>query len=119
MPREIVKSRDGNYDVKVGWNPVGSVQVGVETADDLPLVWQLFGTDESLSMIGQFMRKLNEQIAIDKSLTDQQIGHSILEALVSVHPTFQGVWSDLDRPEINQLIKLLRRARDAAYGKDE
>jgi hypothetical protein len=30
--------------------------------------------------------------------------------------TFSGV---LDRPEINKLIRTLRRARDAAYGRDE
>lgn len=31
----------------------------------------------------------------------------------------QGMWVDLNRNQINRLIKNLRRARDAAYGRDE
>ncbi len=34
-------------------------------------------------------------------------------------PVFTALWFDLSRPEINRLIKALRRARDAAYGRDE
>jgi hypothetical protein len=30
-----------------------------------------------------------------------------------------GLWSDLDRAGINQLIRVLREARDKAYGRDE
>jgi hypothetical protein len=30
-----------------------------------------------------------------------------------------GLWMDLDRGQINRLIRSLRRARDAAYGRDE
>jgi hypothetical protein len=30
-----------------------------------------------------------------------------------------GFYADLDRPMINKLIKVLRRARDQAYGADE
>lgn len=30
-----------------------------------------------------------------------------------------GLYMDLDRSKINDLIKLLRKARDQAYGKDE
>lgn len=32
---------------------------------------------------------------------------------------FPGWWADLDRHALNRLIRTLRRARDAAYGKDE
>ncbi len=30
-----------------------------------------------------------------------------------------GLWIDLDRSRINDLIRLLRKARDGAFGKDE
>lgn len=30
-----------------------------------------------------------------------------------------GVWADLTRSELNRLIRLLRKARDSAFGKDE
>jgi hypothetical protein len=32
---------------------------------------------------------------------------------------FTGIWSTLDRADINNLIGLLRKARDSAYGVDE
>lgn len=38
---------------------------------------------------------------------------------VDVDEEFTGLWMTLDRHEINRLIKALRRARDAAYGRDE
>ena len=31
----------------------------------------------------------------------------------------EGMWVDLSRTQINQLIQNLRKARDRAYGKDE
>lgn len=35
------------------------------------------------------------------------------------NPHGNGWYADLDRHAINRLIKVLRRARDAAYGRDE
>lgn len=32
--------------------------------------------------------------------------------------TWEGEWVDLDRAGINRLIRMLRKARDAAYGAD-
>lgn len=32
---------------------------------------------------------------------------------------FTGVWGSFDRAQINRMIRMLRTARDAAYGKDE
>lgn len=34
-------------------------------------------------------------------------------------PQFKSVWSNVDRQDINELIKFLRKARDAAFGRDE
>lgn len=31
----------------------------------------------------------------------------------------RGLYSDLDRQQINELIRVLRRARDSAFGRDE
>ncbi len=38
---------------------------------------------------------------------------------VSVAGPYDGMWVTLDRLGINTLIRHLRRARDAAYGRDE
>lgn len=32
---------------------------------------------------------------------------------------FDGLWGTFDRPSVNRLIRCLRRARDAAFGRDE
>lgn len=42
-----------------------------------------------------------------------------LPAGVTVADGFDGLWVTLDRHGLNDLIRKLRRARDAAYGRDE
>lgn len=32
---------------------------------------------------------------------------------------FKSVWSDMNRHQVNDLIRLLRRARDQTFGRDE
>lgn len=34
-------------------------------------------------------------------------------------PAWDGQWMDLDRYQVNELIRALRRARDQAFGRDE
>lgn len=36
-----------------------------------------------------------------------------------VHPTFTGVWGTFDRAGLNRAIRMLRKARDEAFGRDE
>lgn len=38
---------------------------------------------------------------------------------VSVSGPYSDLWVSLDRKGVNDLIRILRRARDAAFGKDE
>jgi len=42
-----------------------------------------------------------------------------VEPLVGNVATDAGLWSDLDRQGCNDLIRILRRARDSAFGRDE
>lgn len=71
MPRETIgRVTEGErYNVKVGWDHMGSVQVGV---------------DETPAVVGE-----------------------------------TGAWVTLDRHGCNDLIRILRRARDAAFGRNE
>lgn len=73
MPRETIRSVDEEFLLKVGWDHLGSVQVGIAAPGTL---------------------KLGDQ-------------------------HFDSLWSTLDRQGCNDLIRLLRRARDAAFGRDE
>lgn len=84
--------------VHVGWNrEVGWVQVAIEVT-----VAEL-----------RDMLAAAETEAAGAARANADIG----EYAVDAHQ-FK-VWSDvLDRPEINSTVQVLRRARDAAYGKD-
>lgn len=44
-----------------------------------------------------------------------QLGVDAVETVVGV----TGLWTDLDRRGCNDLIRVLRRARDSAFGRDE
>lgn len=110
MPKESVTSFASPYDTKVGWHVDCGVQVGVERADGGSLLWLLF---PDLVALGEMVRAL-------PSNAPEVVGRALLNELDVLSGTlYAGVWSDLDRQGCNRLIKLLRHARDAAFGKDE
>lgn len=41
------------------------------------------------------------------------------QAEASAQTQFTGLWGTFDRVALNRIIRILRRARDAAYGADE
>lgn len=118
MPKEIIRVGMGAYDVQVGWTRDGEVQVGVENSEGRSLFWQ-FG-DSHITTIGSEIRKIlvteNESLTISE---DRQLGEAVLNMLDTVCFPYSGVWSTLiRRQEVNELIRVLRRARDSAFGKD-
>lgn len=116
MPKEIVRSCDGPYIPKVGWSPTGYVQLGVEAQGERSLFWMLLGSQEKLTKLGQEVLKMGELGYED----DDQRARHLLNTLDTVSDGgYQGIWADLDRQACNELIRLLRRARDSAYGRDE
>lgn len=58
----------------------------------------------------------NVQIAVDGGVPFWFDDENLNERDEQPHTS---LWMTLDRHEINRLIKALRRARDAAYGRDE
>lgn len=129
MPREVVQSTGKNpFAVKVGWSHVSDrVQLGVETDDGRSLFWEL---------LEQHVDKLGE-LAMEAVVAEQRIraahagpdglpadtarvGRALLNAMdVTVPLTYRGVWADLNRDGCNRLIRLVRKARDTAFGHDE
>jgi hypothetical protein len=57
------------------------------------------------------------EIGWDKHFPDVRIATTNPNA--EIGSLESGLWVDLDRDSINELIRLLRKARDGAYGKDE
>lgn len=50
----------------------------------------------------------------------EKLGRQILTSTIAVAPlNATSYWGRLDRPGINRLIRLLRKARDASFGRDE
>lgn len=124
MPKESVTPLDpeGPYTVKVGWNH--GVQVGVASDSYRSLVWLLMAPegpsqDDRCMRIGQAVEEaLRVGHAQNEVFSLEAQGRAVLNALDTVQ-VFSGVWADLDRRGCNQLIKLIRKARDAAFGRDE
>lgn len=149
MPKEHIYTvgRSEQYEIQVGWAADRDVQVGLELHDareDLPgyealidfrsLLWQLFGDRENLIRFGVAMRNwtapVMSQAQIDQvargevaQLTaDADLYCDIaIDVLMLLQDDWKptGIWTTLTREDCNQLIKVLRRARDNAYGRDE
>ncbi len=124
MPKETIQDQAGQYDVRVGWRQDGEVQVGVEQAAGFSLVSVLYGDPKCMERIGT---EVARQIGAAEPQTSDAAaswGRAILNIVeasqpVPGSPSYTGVWSTLNREGCNRLIKTVRRARDAAFGRDE
>lgn len=90
MPRETVFSDVGDFVVTVGWSREQYVQVATECVAEPEVLRQ------------RVLDLLNEG-----SATNPDGRH-----------VFRGWYTTLDRTQVNNLIRLLRKARDSAYGAD-
>ena len=95
MPRERITSTTvPEFDVTVAWNRDGTVQVASIAAD----------ADERL-------RNWTESAPAGSTEPETKPGTSFR--------LFNGWHVDLDRSQVNDLIRVLRKARDQAFGRDE
>lgn len=113
MPKEVLHS-DGPYHAEVGWARDNYVQLGTSTEDGRSLVWQLYGEPIALSRVGEAVNQALSKVA---NPSEEDVGKLVLDALDTAE-VFTSVWSGLDRQDCNRLIRLLRRARDQAFGAD-
>lgn len=62
-----------------------------------------------------------EVVASDVAKGWRTLGEIALEAVKGSRPTIErdGVWATLSRDACNRLVRFVRKARDAAYGRDE
>jgi hypothetical protein len=115
----------------VGWQRDMDVQLGIQVINtDHTLLGLLYGDEQQCLEIGEKLHKwLHEQTGVpwDFRTSDEQndsymrFGSEVLAMVEgSRYPQDRdGIWASLTRREINDLIRLLRRARDQAYGRDE
>ncbi|WP_431881834.1 hypothetical protein [Micromonospora chalcea] len=89
MPKETINDVASLYDVQVSWRPNPAGYV-------------------QLGIETHDGRSIIDHLAV----TDEQA------AAGGTPPAFNGLWGSLDRDGVNRLIRVLRRARDNAYGAD-
>lgn len=123
MPRETIRiSNDETdiFDVKIGWEKDRHMQIGLEHFEHRSLFWTLL--ESRVEWIGSEIRRIvaeaNEPGTLP--LGDLQIGKNILNMLdCATHGPISSLWTSPSRHEVNELIRLLRKARDSAFGRDE
>lgn len=142
MPKEKI---DGiGYDMVVGWAPDQEMQVAVQTVGEYSVLSQLYGDQESLAKLGSALHSAVRAMKYDSgnvqperidaetrlglalqakgddwASADREVGRALLDLIESTQPNHTGLWATLTRQQVNRLIRMLRRARDSVYGKDE
>jgi hypothetical protein len=95
MPKEIVHSRSEKFDIEIKWDAEGldpEVQIGIATRDNAKTLADAL-TPASMQLDpDERAKRLDE---------------------------FRGIYGQFDRASLNRTIRLLRRARDQVYGRDE
>jgi hypothetical protein len=132
--REIVTPSDHEFSqLVVQYNrDLASVGVGLEPQGEVPglhFVDAIYGSVPTQTEIGRiFAERIKKDRGIDihagyseanaESVLNNELGRMILDA-VTGSSNLDGVWTWLDRAGVNRLVRLLRKARDAAFGRDE
>lgn len=139
MPREYVADEgeviDPPSQAWVCWGPDMHVQVATTPGGGIPFWWQVLASgandeevDKRLAVLGALARNIvarraEANIAVDYPLqspdADTNIGRDLLNALDTTYGPMDGMYVSLNRRGVNDMIRLLRKARDSAYGRDE
>lgn len=133
MPKDKVLPTKGVLEVHVGWSS-GRIQVGLEPVHGrTPLMDILDATVSDVALAEKRSRALlgigseldgiaREYVAChpDQKFDFVGLADTVFKMLdEELTEDYTGIWSHLDRTGVNRLIRLLRKARDAAFGSDE
>jgi hypothetical protein len=131
MQERVTPHGDDFAEVVVQWNnDLMSVGLGLEPRSVVPglhFVDAIYGGVPSQTQIGKIFfekRRQDFEEHMDFATSDaeaefyNQLGRDILDA-VTGSSTTDGIWTWLERSGTNRLIRLLRKARDASFGRDE
>lgn len=136
MPREIVvpSHPEDRFQFEVGWDKEReSVQVAISSRNGMHLVDEFYaGVADKvglvfLELLAQAGRSISDENwdpnnpahadALD--LNSSTLGRMVLDAVTGSDYGIEALWWHPERHQINAMIRLLRKARDAAYGKGE
>lgn len=107
---------------------LNQVGVGIEPNVHIPqkhIIDQMYGDVSTQTEIGRIFYTENKgfPLVVPTSPDEEaeyfnSLGRCILDS-VTGSKVNDGFWTWFDRPQINRLIRLLRKARDASFGRDE
>lgn len=132
------QNNDGmrSADVVVQWHSnLQYVGIGIEHDSSKPehFLDQIYSNAPTLTDIGRILnsrmnefgwdiREFNTDELGTSSVAKEEwyaaFGRAVLDAVSESTPD-PGLWSWFDRPAVNRLVRLLRKARDNAFGRDE
>lgn len=129
MQERVTPSGDDFAEIVVQHQPnFMSVGIGLEPRSEVPsqhFVDAIYGDVPGQTKIGQIFRVENDYLRhLDFASSDQEVefdnalGRAILDAIIG-SAAVDGMWTWLDRSGVNRLIRLLRKARDSSFGRDE
>lgn len=111
MPKEVIQRAD-SCDVRVG-STDGGEQVNVYTSPQVSVRWGSARTaTDGHTVPGDVHIDISEYPVVSKAEFNEAKSWPPDPERVSYGP-------ELDRAALNKLIRTLRRARDAAFGRDE
>lgn len=117
MPRERIPTHstpnDSGFGLQVGWSrDLPDVSIGVSITTDSFVF--LNGIDQA------WLGAQIEALAANKEYATQGRGMAMIEALKATATTYESLWAQMtDRSAVNTMIRVLRRARGQAFGRDE
>lgn len=121
MPKERIWDDAGMFDLEVGWTATGEyVQVGIITHDGRSLADWLSEKDAPAAPTvpaGASITTSGDFTLLNTAGGNQYLVPGAQQQ--SSLANFNSLWSTLSRAQINRLIRMLRKARDESYGKDE
>lgn len=134
MPREVIHSSNPDHQpfrISVGWTKDLNAQIGIQVEDpDRTLADIMFaGHVEALGKavegwlvdIGHFPEAPTHATSEVERSAHEGYGRLVLCWLAGVRDYVErdGVWVDMARSQLNDLVRHSRTARDGAYGKDQ
>lgn len=134
MPREHINAVSPPFYPIVGWGIGTDVQVATGVDGGRSIFWQLM--EGQLGPLGHKLievfdgwtkdieerKKTQTSEATDEDAyyAAERLAAATLNALdATTIMTYDSLWATLDRSGVNEMIRVLRRARDQAFGKDE
>lgn len=110
MPTEFVYSKSGKFDFEIRWDAEegrdSEIQIGISTHHGEKTLADALSPEPLYAQLTE---------APPKPETPEQIASRKLEAFEH----YRGIYGQFDRASLNRMIRLLRKARDHVYGRDE